>query len=131
MAGTILTGQHRRSVLSPRRELLERGVEDPDVIAGMVSAGIAGTEQPGEDLVGSKTSSGVASSMALRVARRIGVTWRGRDPRVRAGPAMLRRTESAWVGEGRWPAARWACEMATSRRRRVDVAAPASLQAVR
>ena len=51
-AGGVRTGQHRRIVLSPRRELLERGVEDPDVIAGMVGAGIAGTEQPGEDLVG-------------------------------------------------------------------------------
>ena len=31
------------SFSAPRRELLERGVEDPDVIAGMVGAGIAGT----------------------------------------------------------------------------------------
>jgi len=51
-AGGVRAGQHRRIVLSPRRELLERGVEDPDVIAGMVGAGIAGTQQPGQDLVG-------------------------------------------------------------------------------
>ena len=44
-------GQHRRIAGTLGRELLERGVEDPDVISGMVGASLAATRTTGLALV--------------------------------------------------------------------------------